>query len=368
MSALRSTAGSVRRPEYTGENRCWPCTTVNVVLAGAAAAAIAVVAVEVALVAFGGALAAIWLRGYLVPGTPELTRRYLPERVLALFGKRPQDSPSAGIDPETYLLDAGALVEVPGGEYAFSPAFEEAWWERLAAMDEEPDAAAITDLTALDDATSLATEWRGDAFVALADGERIGDRESRAAFRADVASERVLADSRADWRTMPLAHRSDVLGALRLFVESCPSCEGVVTVEEDVVESCCTRYAVVAGTCSACHARLFELDLPPDLSDGGPAAEPGRRRSRHPDRVGDADEPADDQAALERERAPLADAQVRERVAGPRERRIQAGREQDTAERDERRDRAGDASGAGITDVERGSGNHGYDERGAEAT
>ena len=34
------------------------------------------------------ALGLIYLRGYLVPGTPTLTRRYLPESVLAAFGKR----------------------------------------------------------------------------------------------------------------------------------------------------------------------------------------------------------------------------------------------------------------------------------------
>lgn len=266
MSALRSSVGAVRRPEYTGENRCWPCTTVNVLLAGISAAAIAVVSVEVAVVALLGALAAIWLRGYLVPGTPELTRRYLPARVLGLFDEHPTAVPSAEIDPETYLLDAGALVEVPGGEYAFSPAFEEAWWERLAAVDDESDAAAIAGLTGLDGDESLTAEWRGDSFVALAADERIGTWESRAAFRADVASDRVLADSRAGWTTLPLARRSDVLGALRLFVESCPSCEGVVRLEEGVVESCCTSRAVVAGTCSACHARLFEMDLPPSLA------------------------------------------------------------------------------------------------------
>jgi hypothetical protein len=61
-----------------------------------------------------------------------------------------------------------------------------------------------------------------------------------------------------------------VLGALRLFVEECPGCEGPVTLEERVVESCCTSYDVIAGRCRACDARLFEVRLPTSF-DAEPA-------------------------------------------------------------------------------------------------
>ncbi|MFC6975122.1 hypothetical protein ACFQL1_11345 [Halomicroarcula sp. GCM10025709] len=77
----------LRDPEYTGENRCLPCTIVNsaiaVALAGAVGVGIAVATTPVlagvaaALVLAVSALS-IWLRGYLVPGTPELTKRYMP--------------------------------------------------------------------------------------------------------------------------------------------------------------------------------------------------------------------------------------------------------------------------------------------------
>jgi hypothetical protein len=60
--------------------------------------------------------------------------------------------------------------------------------------------------------------------------------------------------------------RSATLGALRLFVAECPSCEGDVALEERVVESCCSSYDVVAGRCAGCDARLFELRLPDSLA------------------------------------------------------------------------------------------------------
>jgi hypothetical protein len=286
--------GRLRRPEYTGENRCLPCTAVNVAIAVAAAAAIAVVAaIELAALALVVSLAAIWLRGYLVPGTPELTKRYLPERVLRLFGKGRAAAPPADVDAESYLLSADVLVETPdGADLAFAPWFASAWNDALDEMrlDASVAAAADASVTAADasttdaddagiaadvaalatltgvDVDSLSLDWRGGTAFASADGERIGHWESRAAFLADVAADRVLSDRVDDWAALPLAARSGVLGALRLFVEECPACEGPVSLEERVVESCCTSYDVVAGRCTACNARLFELDLPPSLA------------------------------------------------------------------------------------------------------
>ena len=71
----------IREPEHTGENRCVPCTVVNAAIAVAATAFASIVAVEAAAVVLVGSVLAIGLRGYLVPGTPALTRRYLPDRV-----------------------------------------------------------------------------------------------------------------------------------------------------------------------------------------------------------------------------------------------------------------------------------------------
>ena len=270
----------LRRPEYTGENRCLPCTVVNVALAGIGAAAVGALATAGAgAVALAAGLAAIWLRGYLVPGTPELTKRYLPERVLRLFGKGRAAAPPADVDAESYLLDADVLVETPdGSDLAFAPWFASAWRSQLAALradgdgdptfvaaptgdDPDPDIAALAALTGVD-AELLSIDWRDGAAFARADDEPIGHWESRPAFVADVAADGVLTAARDDWADLPLAARSNVLGAVRLFVDECPVCEGAVSLEARVVESCCSSYDVVAGRCAGCDARLFEIDLP----------------------------------------------------------------------------------------------------------
>ncbi|MFO8115670.1 MAG: hypothetical protein R6U01_10020 [Halorubrum sp.] len=273
----------LRRPEYTGENRCVPCTAVNAALAlGVAGAFAAAGRTGLAAVALAASFAAIWLRGYLVPGTPELTKRYLPERALRLFGKGREPAPPTEIDAESYLLSADVLVDTPDGtDLAFAPWFASAWGDALDGLrldagladatspvteaDDVGDVAALATLTGVEEA-SLSFDWREGAAFAFADGQRIGHWESRAAFLADIAADRALTDRLDDWTALPLAARSGVLGALRLFVAECPACEGSVTLEERVVESCCASYDVVAGRCVACDARLFEVELPPSLA------------------------------------------------------------------------------------------------------
>ncbi|WP_193309659.1 hypothetical protein [Halorubrum halophilum] len=268
-----------RKPEYTGENRCLPCTVVNVGIAAVGATAVGVVAGPLlATAGFGAALGAIWLRGYLVPGTPELTKRYLPERVLRLFGKGTEPAPLTDIDAESYLLSSGVLVETPdGADLSFAPWFASAWDDALDEMrfdavaptdgpvvsDDDPnaDVASLASLTGVPEA-SLSLSWGGGAAFAFADGQRIGHWESRSAFLSDVAANRALSETLDDWSALSLAARSDVLGAIRLFVEECPACDGLVALEERVVESCCSSYDVVAGRCTECDARLFEMQLP----------------------------------------------------------------------------------------------------------
>ncbi|MFY4816452.1 hypothetical protein ACOJIV_27820, partial [Haloarcula sp. AONF1] len=215
----------LRRPEYTGANRCLPCTAVNVCIAvGAALAAGGLVGPGLGAGVFVASLAAIWLRGYLVPGTLELTKRYLPERALRLFGKGRDTGPPPEIDAESYLLSADVLVETPDGtDLAFAPWFESAWRTHLAALRDAADTAfgGVTNATAAGDEAAatapdgtrpaspadvtalarltgidedgLSLRWLGEPGFAHAGNERIGHWESRSAFLADVAADRALA-------------------------------------------------------------------------------------------------------------------------------------------------------------------------------
>jgi len=274
---------SLRQPEYTGDNRCMPCTIVNTVIAFVLAGVAALVGGQFASLVVGGtlaavvlvvSLAAIYLRGYLVPGTPTLTKRYFPERVLAWFDKAPAEETGLGgeagadaadeeleeIDPEQALLDANAVEPCEHeDDLCLTDGFETGWWERIEHNREEVDVDGLADAIGIEGEPEI--EQYGDAFALTVDDQRIGQWESRAALVADVAAADVLSEQYDDWDRLGSQSRGELLSGLRIFLESCPVCGEPVDIGQETVESCCRSYEVVAASCESCDDRLLEVSV-----------------------------------------------------------------------------------------------------------
>ncbi|MEF8839396.1 MAG: hypothetical protein V5A18_07825, partial [Haloarculaceae archaeon] len=218
-----------------------------------------------------GSTAAIWLRGYLVPGTPVLTKRYFPDRMLSWFGKAgsdgtthsdPEGSPSAReVDPETVLVRVGALEACRRGEdLCLTDDFRRAWYDAVERV-EADDAGRGRLLDVLDVGDGdVRFQDHGAAFAAHVDDERVGTWESRPAFLADVGAAAVLADRVERWDDLAVGPRSTLLNGLRLFIDECPGCGGRPAFGTETVESCCSTHEVAAVECQDCDARLFESD------------------------------------------------------------------------------------------------------------
>ncbi len=268
---------SLRQPEYTGENRCTPCTIANSVIAVVGSVALAGglvaagvgsgVAAGVGLVALALSAASIYLRGYLVPYTPTLTKRYFPDWLLAKFDKLPADADAdaahdSEIDPEAVLRDVGAVEPCADvDDLCLSADFRDAWRAAMDAVEGEgvdtDDIVRVLDLdeTLGDEAT---LNRHGTGVLLTAGTSELGKWESDAALVADVGAAAVLADRYPDWTALDPADRSRLLRGLRIFAESCPLCDGPIQLGQHTVESCCRSYDVVAVTCDDCQSRLFE--------------------------------------------------------------------------------------------------------------
>lgn len=261
----------LRQPEHTGENRCMPCTVVNLGIAIAVSALVALVSPPVAAVALVLFVGTIALRGYLVPGTPTLTERYFPRSLLRLFGKRPAVT-SATLEEEDVgegterLVAAGILGECDErDDLCLSDAFRDAWREQIRTVrtdDERTSAlAAALDIPS----GELDVTERGGAYFATIDGRQVGQWNSEAALVADIAGARAL-DGRLDgWADIDLERRGTTLAALRLFLERCPTCDGAVEMEETTAdpaagEACCFEKTVVRVRCERCDAVLFQTN------------------------------------------------------------------------------------------------------------
>lgn len=269
MMATEDTLGRVRQAEYTGENRCLPCTVVNIIIAAVVAAAIAAAVSTVltpsAGVAGGGvffllSLVAIYLRGYLVPGTPELTKRHFPPWLLSLFGKGPERvEVETDVNPEVALVSAGALEECETeDDLCLTDTFRESWYSKIEQTgDDDSDRDRLLDLLGVEDGEVHFEEY-GEAFQARLDGVVVGRWESEAAFRADLGAARTLEARLRNWTALSSEERSQLLSGLRLFIDSCPNCGGTPDFGTETVESCCSTHEVAAVSCGNCNARLFE--------------------------------------------------------------------------------------------------------------
>jgi len=264
-------------PRYTGENRCVPCTVVNSIAAvmlavgltgGAILAGRPELAPFLTVAVLALSAAAIYFRGYLVPGTPTLTKRYLPTRVLSAFGKEPAASGVASapeepevedFDVESRLLGVGAVEECrDGADLCLTDRFDAEWNEAIeSARAADQGRSRLLDLLGTSEG-EVEIEDHDQAFRVRHDGRYVGTWESRPAFLADVAAAELMDEQLAEWDRLTLGQRGRLLNGLRLFLRSCPDCGGDLSLGVETVESCCTSHEVAALTCEDCDARLLE--------------------------------------------------------------------------------------------------------------
>jgi len=260
---------TVRRPEHTGEHRCWPCTLLNLGLLAVGVIALATrwpaVATGVGVLGVG----AIWARGYLVPYTPQFAPRLVGWLPGDVFGHGDPDTlrslADGADDPGEQLLEGllgAGVLEVHGEDLALDSSFRDRWSART-------DDLATLDLDALAEETlaaSLAADEadgveRGDqAFVVLsaADG-------GTAWVRRPVAIAETAAAQALEAQGHPVDGRDLAAHALCAFLETCPAC-GDDVVEQTAAECCGgiapspTVDAPPVLACPRCEVRFFRLD------------------------------------------------------------------------------------------------------------
>lgn len=264
-------AGRLRRPEYTGENRCVPCTVVNVGLAAVGALVVGVLATPVVgLLALAAAGCVIYFRGYLVPGTPTLTERYFPPWLLELFGKEPIVTTDAAATGDTGrpLVDAGVLAATDGAP-TLTQAFAGTWHDRTTALaDAGVDSVAVARAFDAETVSEL-----GEASFVV-DGDTSLRWGSTAALAADLAAVELLDERLDDWAGYDRDRRRATLRALRLCLERCPACGDDLAVETERVDPCCQKPHLVAeSVCDACGAAVADAAVvDADDVDSVPAA------------------------------------------------------------------------------------------------
>ncbi|TQQ82045.1 hypothetical protein [Halonotius roseus] len=271
MSVEFPSLSRFRQAKYTGKNRCLPCTIVNIIISIFLTSIVVIFGYIVIkpVISFvcGGcvlilSLLSIYLRGYLVPGTPELTKRYFPPWLLTIFNKEQKITETeTKTNPEPILVAAGALDECNNGtDLCITADFSDDWQTEIDKMKKSGGESQLLDFFNVEDGNVEYSE-RDEMFVARVDGTIIGLWDSKVAFFADLGAVQVLSDRISNWSGFETNEQRQLLSGLRLFAETCPSCSGTLDFRTKSIESCCSTYQIAVVLCNECGAQLFKSNI-----------------------------------------------------------------------------------------------------------
>lgn len=263
-----SVLGALRNPEHTGDRRCVPCTVVNVVLLWFGINALVLLGAPVVAVGvFVVGLAVIWLRGYLVPYTPQFAPRLvaatpIPDewfhRTRGVGALSPAD-----VDGETLIeeLARAGVIDIDGDQLLLARSFEERWHEamdRLAAQSLSSLAATLDSHPALPGARPVETD--GQSWIALGgQSALVAHHVAVAELGAIEALEPAIDDPR---RRLAMAR------PLREFLTTCPVCG--TEFEQSTEVACCGGHTNPRETprqtlvCPTCEQEFLRFPPAPD--------------------------------------------------------------------------------------------------------
>jgi|AntDeeMinimDraft_5_1070356.scaffolds.fasta_scaffold03957_4 hypothetical protein len=272
IDSLARGAEAIRRPEYTGENRCESCTVVNAVIVAVIGLLLYKVRKPLGYLAVGVGTVLIYLRGYVVPGTPS----FAPDLVRPLPVDFDHDEPEgvgsgsltgsddAEADPANFegeeIIEtlAGAGVIEAGEEALFlNESFRNSWEDRIEELaDLEPE--PLADRTAAASPHDVEGAAHDSRILIKGAGRDIW--LSHPIAIAEVAATETLANWDVD-----ADMRAAAAEPLRTFIELCPNCGGDVI--ETTIRNCCggpgtyqRRPGQLVLACEDCDTVLFEFD------------------------------------------------------------------------------------------------------------
>lgn len=244
----RDVSMRLRLDEFTGEDRCWPCTVLNgciLLLLGISVGGFVSLPVGVCIILVGTSI--IWLRGYLIPFTPRLVPRLLAvlptdrfERpFLEHVDRTTTPSNSGASEPSvdiTETLVNAAILTVDGETLSIDPRFFEAWWGQMREIGRVPDGTLTTMLRdEIPWVTDVSVVRDDGRWFVLSDGSETIENEvwlPTTVATADVAAVRTLAAQ----TEIPAELRTLAAPPLRQFLDRCPRCESTLTQQS---RTCC---------------------------------------------------------------------------------------------------------------------------------
>lgn len=250
-------------PEHTGENRCYPCTIVNIVITFGCGLIIGHFGnyyISGLLIVTG--LVLIYIRGYLVPGTPSLAQILLPKRLFSLLPgeELSKSSNSISIEIESHLQQHSILEASHTGEdkdFQLHSSIKTRWVHLIRSYQmEEAMEQLQTSVEASDDMEFFAIP---EGYIAMHKGKQIGRWESKQAFLIHMSSFELLDALLPRWDCYRIDEKNLLSVGLRLFTPICP-CGSDITEGMGKIRTCCGSKSVYKIKCQETEIDLLEVD------------------------------------------------------------------------------------------------------------
>lgn len=257
---------AIHQPEYTGENRCYPCTLLNVLIASGLGIGAGLLSPITGLVFTTTSIILIYYRGYLIPGTPYITKAYFPESLLELFGKSnyPEEL-NLDFDAEALLFELGVITQ-QGDELALSGDFVQHWTQKAQNSNKVDKETVIREL-GFDEETTL-TEVN-DRTIVHNEGVSVLRWDSDLSVQSDHITLGTLSNY-DHWNKLSPEQRAQVVYSLRIFLEQCAECGGQIRPTQREIGSCCHSREELAYVCNGCDQILIGIaDYPEKIQPNG---------------------------------------------------------------------------------------------------
>lgn len=259
-----------RRPEYTGENRCIPCTVVNSIIAVGVTGVLTTLNPILGICSVVASAILLYYRGYLIPGAPTITKRYMPDRVLEMFGKEPILTTPGFIEPNnerfddttefntlSLLLRHGVIQPTDDGEdIELTTVFKETFPE-VNSDDPISRAEAVFQSHFQD----LSIDGQSDVpyLINTADTVLLS-WTSETALRIDAQSAQALDNFVPNTEALNKNEYFSLLQSIRALREICPKCGDVIRFTQQERETCCQTYTANVLSCDSCGDTLLEVN------------------------------------------------------------------------------------------------------------
>lgn len=254
--------GEIREPAHTGEQRCLPCTLVNLALLWLGVNAVVLLGwplVAGGLLVVG--LAAIWLRGYLVPYTPAFAPRLVAASPIPSTWFHETTEPGSLSQSDTddgkllARLQRAGVVEADEQRVYLEPSFERRWHDEMDELAGLSLSGLAGELSSLPGLSTVRPVDDGQQWLAV-DG-RTGLLARHVAV-AELGAVRALEPSVDD-----PGDRLAMARPLREFLTDCPVCDTPFRESSEV--SCCGGYTKpreaprTTLVCPECEQRFLRV-------------------------------------------------------------------------------------------------------------